>query len=135
MNDLYYERNPQTIPSSDDLLGLVANNNVVIANNAANNSGVDIFGNIFARSGSFTAENYNSRPISTLKVLGSIVQNTRGAVGQFSGSSLTNGFSKRYRFDDRLNDPAFRPPYYPGYYVRTLSVANWWESFKIMDFQ
>jgi hypothetical protein len=135
MNDLYYERNPQTIPSSDDLLGLVANNDVIIANNAANNSGVDIFGNIFARTGSFTAENYNSRPVSTLKVLGSIVQNTRGAVGQFSGSSLTNGFSKRYRFDDRLNDPAVRPPYYPGYYVRTLSVANWWESFKIMDFQ
>jgi cytoskeletal protein CcmA (bactofilin family) len=133
-NDLYYERNPRFTPSSDDLLGLVAEQNVIVADNSANNSGCDIFGNIFTRTGSFTAENYSSRPIATLNVLGSIVQDTRGAVGQFAGSTLKNGFSKRYRFDDRLNDPAIRPPYYPGYYVRTFAVANWWESYRIMDF-
>jgi len=134
-NDLYYERNPQVIPSSDDLLGLVAEQNVVVADNSANNSGCEIFGNIFTRSGSFLAENYSSRPVATLNVLGSIVQYERGAVGQFAGSTLKNGFSKRYRFDNRLNDPTFRPPYYPGYYVRTFAVANWWESYRIMDFE
>jgi cytoskeletal protein CcmA (bactofilin family) len=134
-NDIYYERNPRVVPSSDDLLGLVAEQNVIVADNSANNSGCDIHGNIFTRTGSFLAENYSSRPVATLNVLGSIVQDERGAVGQFAGSTLKNGFSKRYRFDDRLNDPAFRPPYYPGYYVRTFAVANWWESYRIMDFE
>ncbi len=61
---------------------------------------------IFARSRSFTAENYSSRGLSgTLQVVGSIVQNDRGAVGQFSGSTLLSGFYKRYRYDPRLEDP------------------------------
>jgi hypothetical protein len=70
-----------------------------------------------------------------LRVLGSIVQDTRGAIGQFSGSTITSGFSKRYRYDDRLGDQSFRPPFYPGYYVATYAITNWWESYRVMEFQ
>jgi hypothetical protein len=134
-NDILYEKNP-LVGSSDDLLGLVAENNVVIKNNAANNSNCEIQGSIFCRNGSFTAENYNTRPVSgELRVLGSIVQDTRGAIGQFSGSTITSGFSKRYKYDTRLSDPSFRPPFYPGYYVSTYAITNWWESYRVMEFQ
>jgi len=134
-NDVLYERNPR-FTTSDDLLGLVAENNVVVKNNAANNSNCEIHGSIFCRNGSFTAENYNTRPVSgELRVLGSIVQDTRGAIGQFSGSTITSGFSKRYRYDTRLSDPNFRPPFYPGYYVSTYAITNWWESYRVMEFQ
>lgn len=134
-NDVLYERNPR-FTTSDDVLGLVAENNVIVAQNAANNSNCEIHGSIFCRTGSFSAENYNTRPISgELKVLGSIVQDTRGAVGTFSGSTLNSGFSKRYRYDDRLSDQAFRPPFYPGYYVATYAITNWWESYRVMEFQ
>jgi hypothetical protein len=134
-NDVLYERNPR-FTTSDDVLGLVAENNVIVKNNAANNSNCEIHGSIFTRTGSFTAENYNSRPVSgELRVLGSIVQETRGAIGQFSGSTITSGFSKRYRYDNRLNDPVFRPPFYPGYYVSTYAITNWWESYRVMEFQ
>jgi hypothetical protein len=134
-NDVLYERNPR-FTSSDDVLGLVAETNVVVKNNAANNSNCEIHASIFTRTGSFTAENYNTRPVSgELRVLGSIVQDTRGAIGQFSGSTITSGFSKRYRYDDRLGDQAFRPPFYPGYYVSTYAITNWWESYRVMDFQ
>ena len=130
-DDVLYERNPQLV-TSDDMLGLVANNNVVVAHNVANNNNVEIQASIFTRTGSFTAENYNTRGLcGTLRVLGSIVQKTRGAVGTFSGSNLTSGLSKRYRFDDRLSDPTVRPPYYPGFYVRTYAITNWWESYRI----
>jgi len=130
-NDIVYEQNPLA-GSSDDLLGLVAERNVIVADNAANSSNCRIDACIFDRTGSFSAENYSSRGLSgTLNVTGSIVQDTRGAVGQFAGSTLTSGFSKRYRFDTRLNDPAFRPPYYPGYYVRTFAISGWWESYRI----
>jgi hypothetical protein len=133
-NDVKYERNPRFV-TSDDLLGLVAENNVIVADNAANHADCEIHASIFARTGSFTAENYNSLPLcGELRVLGSIVQNTRGAIGTFSGSSLNHGFSKRYRYDDRLADQTYRPPYYPGYYVATYAITNWWESYRIMDF-
>jgi len=133
--DVLYERNPR-FGSSDDLLGLVAENNVVVADNADNHSNCEIHGSIFARTGSFTAENYNSLPLcGELRVLGSIVQKTRGAIGTFSGSSLNHGFSKRYRYDDRLADQSFRPPFYPGYYVATYAITNWWESYRVMEFE
>ena len=137
LTDLYiqdnvtYEQNPM-VGSSDDLLGLVADQNVVVANNTPNNTDCVIQASIFARQGSFTADDYDSRGVSgTLQIYGSIVQNTRGAVGQFSGSTLTSGFYKRYRFDTRLADPNVRPPSYPGFYVRTLAISDWWESYRI----
>ena len=130
-DDIQYERNPQTT-ASDDILGLVAAQNVYVTDNPANNNNCVINACIFTKSGSFTAENYNTRPVSgELQILGSIVQNTRGPVGTFSGSTIKSGFSKRYRYDDRLSDPNFRPPFYPGFYVKTYAITNWWESYRV----
>ncbi|MER3523992.1 MAG: hypothetical protein C4326_07975 [Ignavibacteria bacterium] len=130
-DDIQYERNPQTT-TSDDILGLVAAQNVYVTDNPANNNNCVINACIFTKSGSFTAENYNTRPVSgELQILGSIVQNTRGPVGTFSGSTIKSGFSKRYRYDDRLSDPNFRPPFYPGFYVKTYAITNWWESYRV----
>ena len=131
-DDIRYAKNPRS-GSSTDVLGLVANRDVVVADNTVNNHDVYIDGCVFARSGSFRAENYNSRVVAgTLNLLGSIVQNTRGAVGTFSGSTLVSGFSKRYRYDDRLADATFRPPFYPGFFVKTYAITNWWESYRVL---
>ncbi|MGA9364585.1 MAG: hypothetical protein WBW16_09480 [Bacteroidota bacterium] len=133
-DNVFYERNPMT-GYSDDLLGLVAENNVVVADNAANNDNCEIHAAIFSRSSKFTAENYNTRPVSgALRLLGSIVQDERGEVGTFSGSKIKSGFSKRYRYDNRLLDPTVRPPYFPGFYTQTLQISGWWESFRLPKF-
>ena len=134
--DILYEKNPMN-GTSDDRLGLVANNDVIVADNVPAGGDREIDASIFARLGSFTAENYDTRPLQDeLRVLGSIVQNSRGAVGTFSGgASLTHGFHKRYRYDDRLADPAFRPPHYPGWVSTTYAILNWWESYRLMQFQ
>ena len=133
-DDLTYERDPRLGPS-DDMLGLVAERHVYVTDNAANNSDITIHASIFARTGSFTAQNYGSRPVSgLLKTLGAIVQNTRGAVGTFSGTNppvINHGFLKRYRYDTRLADPTIRPPYFPGFYTPTLHVASWWENVRM----
>jgi hypothetical protein len=130
-DDILYEQNPMA-GSSNDLLGLVAEQNVIVANNTANNNDCTIQACIFSRTGSFTAENYNTRPVAgELRILGSLVQDERGAVGQFAGSTITSGFSKRYRYDQRLSDPSYRPPYYPGFYVKTLAITDWWESYRV----
>lgn len=121
--------------ASNDLLGIVCEKNVVVADNTANSGDCVIDGCIFSRSGSFTAENYDSgKPRGRLSVLGSIVQDTRGAVGTFSGSTLKTGFLKGYRFDSRLADPSFRPPGFPGFYTQTYAIGSWWESVHIPKF-
>jgi hypothetical protein len=114
------------------VLGLVCETNVVVADNAENNSNCVVQASVFTRTGSFGAENYNTRPVSgELHLLGSMVQEQRGAVGTFAGSTIKSGFSKRYRYDTRLSDPNFRPPFYPGFYTKTLAIKNWWESYRI----
>jgi hypothetical protein len=135
--DILYERNPATT-TSGDLLGLVANNNVIVADNVATGGNRTIQASMFARTGSFTAENYATRPKNNeLRVYGSIVQNVRGPVGTFSsgggGPVLSTGFYKRYRYDDRLANPNYRPPWYPGFVRKTYAIENWWESYKIMS--
>lgn len=135
-NDVVYERDPLTDVNCDDLLGLVAEDNVIVADNPANNSDCEIDASVFARDGSFRAENYNSRPVSgILKMKGGIVQNIRGPVGTFSGGVIKTGFSKRYYFDQRLSEPNVRPPFFPGYYTYALRIVNWWESYHIPKFQ
>jgi hypothetical protein len=121
--------------ASNDLLGLVCENDIVVADNAANSGDCNIDGCVFSRSGSFTAENYSSgKPRGRLSVLGSIVQDTRGAVGTFSGSTLKTGYLKGYRFDSRLADPSFRPPGFPGFYTLTYAIGSWWESVHVPKF-
>jgi hypothetical protein len=134
-NDITYEVSPLVDQNTDDMLGLVANNNVIVDDNAANNANCEIQASVFSRIGSFTAQNYASRPVSgTLKIVGSIVQNSRGAVGTFSGSSIVSGFSKRYYYDPRLANPQVRPPFFPGYYTQTLTISNWWENVRIPEY-
>ncbi len=134
-NDVVYEVSPLVNSASDDMLGLVANDDVFVDDNAANNSNCEINASVFSRAGSFTAQNYASRPVSgALKIIGGIVQDTRGPVGTFSGSSIVSGFSKRYYFDPRLADPQTRPPFFPGFYTQTLVISNWWENVRIPEY-
>ena len=123
-DDLVYADDPLSNPNSDDILGLVANNNIYVTENAANNNDIHIQACIMAKDGSFTAQNYDTRPVSgTLYMTGSIVQNKRGPVGTFSGGGIISGFHKRYRFDSRLSVQS--PPNYP--YIKSLSLVSWWE--------
>jgi hypothetical protein len=124
-NDVVYNTNPQTNGSSTDLLGIVAQNNVIITNNTANNSGIKIQATIYCENGSFTAQNYDTRPLSGfIDLYGGITQNTRGAVGQLDrNGNLSSGFYKRYRYDERLQDTY--PPFFPG--CGTFEIVSWFE--------
>ena len=123
-NDIVYKTDPRTNPNSTDMLGIVAKNNVWVTNNADNNNNINIHASIYCETGSFGAEEYSSRPVSgTINLFGGIIQNIRGAVGTFSGSSVTAGFSKNYRYDERLL--VDYPPAYPG--TGGFEVVSWYE--------
>ena len=132
-DDLLYENRTS---ASNDVLGLICETNIIVANNTPNATDVYIDGSVFSRSGSFTAENYNSGGLrGNIYLNGSIVQHKRGAVGNFSSGVIKNGYLKRYRYDQRLADPNFRPPFYPGFVSIAYPIASWWESVRIPKFQ
>jgi len=111
-NSVQYATDPQVDSASTDLLGLVAEHNVVIARNAPQD--VTIHGSVMGLNESFTVENWwQGPPKGTLRVFGGIIQDRRGPVGTFSGSTgaKLSGYTKDYQYDTRLANMA--PPFYP----------------------
>lgn len=112
-----YAQDPRSFPESNDALGLISKDDVWIEPSAPNNLELDAA--IIAAGqkggsnrGSFGVLNYYSgSPRGPLNVLGSIVQDKRGAVGTFNDAGMVSGYYKNYSFDDRFESVA--PPYYP----------------------
>jgi hypothetical protein len=115
-DDILYTHDPKINPSSTDLLGILAQNKVLITdNNATLNIQVDAA--IYCQDGGFGAENYSTRSVDgDIHLLGGITQNIRQAVGQYTSDkwgniTIIHGYNKRYRYDTRLG--SIYPPFYP----------------------
>lgn len=122
-DDIVYKTDPR-ITNSQDMLGIVADNDVMITDNVPNSNDINIHASIYSENGGFGSENYNTRPAGgSINLLGGIQQSTRRAVGTFSGSTTVSGFSKRYRYDERLMLAS--PPSYPG--TGAFEIVSWYE--------
>ena len=122
-DDIVYTHNPKTT-ESNDMLGIVAQKNVLITENTPNKSSININASIYVQNGGFGAENYDSRVVSgNINLIGGIIQNTRGAVGTFSGGTIKSGFAKRYKYDDRFLVAS--PPFFPG--TGGYEIVSWYE--------
>lgn len=120
-NNIVYADNPRTNPASRDTMGIIAETDVVIASAAPTNLEIDAAA--MALNTSFMRENWwVGPPKGTLTVYGGIIQDERGPVGTFNGSTgqKVSGYSKNYSYDPRLlgSPPPFMPT--TGDYV-TLS--------------
>lgn len=128
-DDITLTNSSRTNPNSTDFLGLVAINNVWItdkddANNTYNNNSINIEAAIYCHEGGFGAQNYNNRGVDgAINLYGGIVQNTRKAVSTFSGKSISSGFSKNYRYDERFENKW--PPFYPC--GRAYRILSWFD--------
>jgi len=124
LNNIVYADDPRTNPSSDDTLGIISERDVVIDDQAPTN--LEINASIIALDTSFMLENYWVGPAKgTLTVYGGIIQDERGPVGTFNGTTgqKVSGYSKNYLYDSRLlgSPPPFMPT--TGDYV-TLSFKE-----------
>jgi hypothetical protein len=121
-----YAHNPLAGPSSD-ILGLVAENTIQIADNAENaGKNIDLQASVFCRTGGIMAENYSTRGIEgTIKLLGGIQNNMRDPVGTFTGSPphIVSGYHKNYLYDERLMTDA--PPFFPT--TGQYEIVSWFE--------
>ncbi len=129
---------------SDDMLGLVANNNIEIlhkgwlyfnspythwsesyADDVAPEN-INIQAAMFTLDGSFAFEYYNDGvPKGTINFLGSMFQNNRGPVGTFdswSGNKAT-GYDKNYSYDLRMK--RYTPPHYVEPENAGWEILNW----------
>jgi hypothetical protein len=123
-NDIIFNKDPRIFPESNDLLGICAENNVVITENTPNNSDINIHASIYCEKGGFGAQNYDDRPIGgNINLLGGIIQHTRAAVGTFGSSGIKSGYAKRYKYDERLLIAS--PPFFPG--TGKFEIVSWYE--------
>jgi hypothetical protein len=123
-NDVVFHKDPRTDPTSTDLLGIIAEDEVLITDNTPNHDDINIDASIFCQNGGFGADNYNSRPVSgNINLLGGVIQNIRRAVGTFNSYGTVSGFSKRYMYDTRLMVAS--PPAFPG--TGSFEIVSWLE--------
>lgn len=110
----YHDSDAGGVPtaSSVDYLGLVAADDIMVVDNAANSTDIVINGAALALGGSFLVQHYWSGAFrGNLTLYGSLSQKTRGPVGTVSWWGKT-GYQKNYHFDSRFS--AAVPPYYPA---------------------
>lgn len=123
-DDIVYNQNPKDFPNSIDMLGICAENSILITNNTPNKTDINIHASVYSEKGGFGADQYDTRPIcGNINLLGGIIQNTRKAVGTFSGTTINHGFAKRYKYDDRFMLAS--PPFFPG--TGGFEIVSWFE--------
>jgi hypothetical protein len=94
---------------------------VLVADNPANHNDINLQVSIFSQASGFGAENPGGRPNSGgLYLFGGIQQQKRKL---FSNPWPVHGFSKRYKYDERLMFAS--PPGYPG--TGNLEIVLWYE--------
>lgn len=122
VDDLVAANNPVGNLNSPDMLGIVAERNAYIKPGLGD---LTIQATIYCHTGEFTLYDFqHGGPQGRLNLYGGVIQNTRGAVGTYSGSTVTNGYLKSYRFDQRFATQS--PPHFPA--SDKLELASWWEN-------
>ena len=125
--DVRYKDNPMTNPSSDDILGLVADNNIIITDNAVNQLDIFVDPCMVAINGGFEAQNWGTRPVGVEYFMGSLAENQSGCHGVANSSgTVIKGFQQRMRYDPRLWGGNFYPPNFVMT-PNTFRLASWWE--------
>jgi len=127
-DDLLYEGStPGYGPDDDcdDILGLVAAKDIIVADTPANRHDCEIHAHMLALWKSFEVEHYNhGSPRGDLTIWGGFAQYKVGAVGTFNKWGQVSGYNKDYHFDSRLS--GLSPPGYPE--TNRYIMVSWSEA-------
>lgn len=114
-DDIAYANDPTVDPNSDDILGIVAWDDIVFDNTSKANW--DLQAALMAVNGSLTA--IDMTKAGTFDYFGSIYQKVKGNAKMFQS------FNKNYIYDERLATKP--PPFYPGASVPKPYLIAWYE--------
>jgi len=128
-SSVVFKYNPRTSDTVTSMLGLVAQDSLIVVDNTANQNGCEIDAAIFSLNAGLGAQNYD-RSSGTPNVLrgrltlyGGMTQYQRVAVGTLSGSTIVTGFRKNYTYDNRLMVDF--PPHFP--LTGSFQIISWLE--------
>jgi len=123
-DDIRYQTNPRTTPSSTDMLGIVAYNDVCISGSTTKTS-FYVDATMFSFKKGVTVENYSTRSPGIFYTLGGwIVENIYATSNGIPlGTSGSKGFKCNIRFDERFRTSA--PPFFPT--TGTYEILAWYE--------
>jgi hypothetical protein len=116
-DDIVYTQNPVITSTAQDMLGLIADHSVIIADNTANRSNIVIHGAVMAVDSAFYVQNLSSGdPRGTMTIVGSVIQKYRGTRASTSVDSdgnvtITKGYRLKMHYDTRFMQ--FGPPHFP----------------------
>ncbi|MCC6551155.1 MAG: hypothetical protein IT279_13910 [Ignavibacteriaceae bacterium] len=124
-DDITYVGNPLD-PSCTDMLGIVASNNVYIADKPETKGDVTIHGSIFNFGGGISAENLNSLgKQGAIRIVGGLIQRQGQLVNIYNENDnvILKGYSLNIRYDNRmlLNTP----PEFPA--TGSYEIISWRE--------
>ena len=123
-DDIVYRTNPINDPNCQDLLGLVASNNVTVMDNAANHDNINIHATLFNAKGGISVENINSfPPAGTMYIVGGLIEYQAQITGIVSGGSIVHGFHQNIKYDERLM--LITPPAFPA--TQKYEIVSWLE--------
>ncbi len=122
-DDIVYYNDPRIDPNSTDMLGIVAEESILITDNLANSSDINIHASMYAEKGGFGAGwSSFTQPNGFINLYGGIQNKTRVQIGIMNNGDVW-GFNRRYKYDERLMLAA--PPGYPG--TGEMEIVSWLE--------
>jgi hypothetical protein len=114
---------PRKNPKSQEMLGICAEQGIIVSDNTPNKSSINITAAMFTLK-SFVVENVYSRgPSGYINLYGSLTQDTDGITGVGAAGKLISGFHLNYKYDERYFLDA--PPEFP--LTDRFQILSWWE--------
>lgn len=112
--------------NSTDILGILASNNVRIADTKENveDKDINLHGAIFAAQGGFEMEDKTIPPSGTLRLIGSAVaaKEEEIAIANSTGE-IEHGYARHVVYDERMLKQV--PPYFPA--TNQFEIVSWYE--------
>jgi hypothetical protein len=125
--NLRYASGSPPDPGVTDMLGVVAENNMVITTTAATTASpnLDLCGAFMSLKGGLYVDNYNTRGVcGALNIKGSLTEKAAQWTGVVdAGGNLISGFNERIKHDKRFI--VTPPPFFPT--TGSYKVISWYE--------
>ncbi len=128
-DDIVYREDPlqfsggttTTNPDCEDMLGIVAEKQVVVLDNAANRNDINIHATLFNYDGGITVENISPYlpDMGIMRIHGGLIENEAQTTGYTNGA----GYNQVIKFDRRFQTSP--PPYFPA--TEIYEVVSWFE--------
>ncbi len=126
-DDIKYNSNPKTDPTSTDILGLVAEDNIRLQyNNQTKKKDIISQASMFALNGNIGPDDllvHNDGKLSSWRILGGLIAKTTRVTAHYSGSVPYEGYRLVHSYDDRFM--TYVPPYFP--HTKNLEIVSWYE--------